>query len=65
MLASGSAAAAGPTPAAIVLKASQVGAGYRSEAIPGGRQVAGQVTLDLCYDTYASEKLRTARLQEG
>ncbi|HLW94445.1 MAG TPA: hypothetical protein VKS25_03620, partial [Solirubrobacteraceae bacterium] len=65
LLASGSGAAAPPNPSAIVLKASQVGAGYKSAVIPGGRQVAGQVTLDLCYYTYASESLRMARLQEG
>ncbi len=31
--------------------------------IPGGDQVAGQATLDLCNGTYPSEALRTARLQ--
>jgi hypothetical protein len=61
----GSRATATPTPDAMVLKASQVGAGYRSQVIGNGRQVAGQVTLDLCYYTYPSESLRTARLQVG
>ncbi len=31
--------------------------------IPGGNMVTGQVTLDLCNGTYASEALRTARRQ--
>jgi hypothetical protein len=31
--------------------------------IPGGTQVSGQATLDLCNGTFASEALRTARLQ--
>jgi hypothetical protein len=52
-----------PSPAALILKASQVGPGYRSTTIPDGSQVTGQVTLDLCYYTFASENLRTARLQ--
>jgi hypothetical protein len=34
-----------------------------SKTIPGGREVAGQVTLDLCKARYPSESLRTARLQ--
>jgi hypothetical protein len=33
------------------------------QAIPGGTDVAGQATLDLCNGTYASEAMRTARLQ--
>lgn len=48
---------------AIVLKPSQVGEGYRGTVIPGGQKVAGQVTLDVCYYAFASEALRTARLQ--
>ena len=42
-----------------------MGAGYKSSVIPDGRRVAGQVTLDLCYSSYASEGLRMARLQEA
>jgi hypothetical protein len=59
----GPGAVAAPSTDAIVLKASQVGTGYRSEVAPGGRQVANQVTLDLCYFRFPSESLRTARLQ--
>lgn len=36
---------------------------YSVQVIPNGDQVAGTVTLDLCNGTYASESLRTARLQ--
>lgn len=54
-----------PSPATLILKASQVGPGYRRTMIPDGSQVTGQVTLDLCYYTFASESLRTARLQEA
>jgi len=60
-----SASASSRSLASTVLKASQVDPGYRSEVIPGGQQVAGQVTLDLCYFTFPSESLRTARLQEA
>ena len=31
--------------------------------LQGGNEVTGQVTLDLCNGTYASEALRTARRQ--
>jgi hypothetical protein len=37
--------------------------GYRVGLIRGGNLVAGQVTLDLCNGTFASESLRTARRQ--
>jgi hypothetical protein len=37
--------------------------GYSVSLLQGGNQVAGQVTLDLCNGTYASESLRTARRQ--
>ena len=40
-----------------------VPAGYSVTLLPGGNMVAGQVTLDLCNGTYASEALRTARRQ--
>jgi hypothetical protein len=53
-----------PNVDAIVLKASQVGPGYRASLIQDGRQVAGQVTLDLCDYTFASESERAARIQE-
>jgi hypothetical protein len=47
----------------VVLKTSQVGAGYTVSVIPGGRQVTGEPTLDFCGLRYPSEQLRTARLQ--
>jgi hypothetical protein len=47
----------------VVLKASQVGAGFVLSQIPGGRQVQGERTLDFCSLNYPSEALRTARLQ--
>jgi hypothetical protein len=55
--------AAAPSLRTIVLRPSQVGAGYRMAVIPGGDRVKGQVTLDLCGQRFASEKLRVARLQ--
>jgi hypothetical protein len=63
-LVAGGLAATAPNVEAIVLKASQVGAGYRASLIAGGRQVAGEVTLDLCDYTFASESQRIARIQE-
>jgi hypothetical protein len=47
----------------VVLKASQVGAGYVRSEIPGGRRVQGERTLDFCGLSYPSESLRSARLQ--
>lgn len=47
----------------VLLKPSQVGAGYRLGQIPGGQLVQGEPTLDYCGFTYPSEALRTARLQ--
>jgi hypothetical protein len=47
----------------ILLRAPQVGAGYRRTEIPGGRLVQGEVTLDLCGARFPSEALRTARAQ--
>jgi hypothetical protein len=41
----------------------QVGAGWTSEPIPGGDQVQGQVTLDLCGARFTSESMRIARHQ--
>jgi hypothetical protein len=36
---------------------------FRVELYPGGTEVAGRVSLDLCGGDYASEHLRTGRLQ--
>lgn len=47
----------------MILAPSQVGDGYRERVIQDGRSVQGQVTLDLCGFTFASEALRIARLQ--
>lgn len=48
---------------ALALKASQVGPGYRMQVVPGGRQVRGRVTLDLCGFRYVSDSFRTSRIQ--
>src|SRR5262249_44129640 len=50
---------------ALVLKAPQVGQGYRSAVIQGGSKVQGQVTLDLCGGGYRSEALRVQRIQRA
>jgi hypothetical protein len=47
----------------IALTASEVGPGYRAQVIPGGREVKGRVTLDLCGFRYPSDALRTSRIQ--
>lgn len=47
----------------VVLKPTQVGSGYVLSQVPGGHLVQGETTLDFCGYTYASEGLRTARLQ--
>jgi hypothetical protein len=47
----------------IALRASEVGPGYRARVIPGGREVKGRVTLDLCGYRYPSDALRTSRIQ--
>jgi hypothetical protein len=47
----------------LVLRAPQVGPGYRAAVIPGGANVRGQVTLDLCGQKYRSEALRLERIQ--
>jgi hypothetical protein len=49
----------------LALKAAQVGPGYRAQVIPGGRQVKGRVTLDLCGFSYVSDTFRTSRIQLG
>jgi hypothetical protein len=65
-LVAGSVSAAGggqPKPSSVVLKGAQVGPGYRLVERPDGRGVAGFVTLDMCGFRFASETLRTDRLQ--
>jgi hypothetical protein len=47
----------------IVLRPSQLGSGFRERLLPYGNRVRGQVTLDLCGQTFASESLRRQRLQ--
>ena len=47
----------------VVLRSAQVGQGYVRKAIRGGGEVRGQVTLDLCGRSFASENQRTGRLQ--
>jgi ectoine hydroxylase len=47
----------------VVLRSAQVGQGYVRKAIRGGGEVRGQVTLDLCGFSFASENRRTGRLQ--
>jgi hypothetical protein len=53
------------TVAKVVLTAAQVAPDVTLKRFPGGSQVAGQVTLDLCGYTFRSEALRLARLQVG
>jgi hypothetical protein len=40
-----------------------VPAGHTVQLVPDGNQVTGQVTLDLCSQKYATERLRVARRQ--
>jgi hypothetical protein len=47
----------------VVLKPAQIGAGYRLVERPDSHCVQACVTLDLCGFTFATEKLRTGRLQ--
>jgi hypothetical protein len=49
----------------VVLRAAQVGVGYTRSLIPDGNGLAGQTTLDFCGFGYASESLRSARLQDA
>ncbi|HET6793273.1 MAG TPA: hypothetical protein VFH45_02450 [Acidimicrobiales bacterium] len=64
-------APAGPTdPAAAVLRSvvvqqADVGPSLAVALIPGGDQVTGQTTLDLCNGAFPSESERTARLQDA
>jgi len=47
-----------------ILQQTDVGSNLNVVLLPGGDQVQGQPTLDLCNGTYATEALRTARLQD-
>jgi hypothetical protein len=47
----------------IVVSQADVASSLSVELLPHGNQVSGQPTLDLCNGTFASEKLRRARLQ--
>jgi hypothetical protein len=51
------------TVARIVLAPSQVASDATLHELPGGNQVAGQVTLDLCGYRFRTESLRLARRQ--
>ena len=53
----------GPDLSHVVLSAAQVGAGYKVTSFPFGNSIIGEPTLDLCGASYASESLRTGRLQ--
>ncbi len=53
----------GPNLTHVVLKAKQVGAGYKLTSYPFGQSIIGEATLDLCAASYPSEILRTGRLQ--
>jgi hypothetical protein len=53
----------GPNLSHIVLSGSQVGSGYKLGNFPFGNSFIGEPTLDLCGGSYASETLRTGRLQ--
>src|SRR5262249_54506567 len=53
----------GPNLSHIVLSGSQVGKGYKLSNFPFGDSFIGEPTLDLCGGLYASETLRTGRLQ--
>jgi hypothetical protein len=52
-----------PNLSKLVLSARQVGPGYKLTSFPRGSMFIGEATLDLCAGTFASEALRTARLQ--
>lgn len=47
----------------VLLRPQQIGPGYRLEERPDGHGTTGYVTLDLCGFTFASEQLRTERVQ--
>jgi hypothetical protein len=48
----------------LALKDGDLPAGVTLRLIPGGDQVEGQVTMDMCGADFPSEQLRTNRLQE-
>jgi hypothetical protein len=48
---------------ALIVHQGDLPAGSTVQLIPGGSQVTGQPTLDLCNGTFGSESARTARLQ--
>lgn len=49
--------------AGLVVRQTDVGSPATVQLLPGGGEVNGQPTLDLCNGTFATEALRTARLQ--
>jgi hypothetical protein len=49
--------------AGLVVGQSDLPSSYAVQLIPGGNQVGGETTLDLCNASYPSEALRTNRLQ--
>ncbi len=60
----GSSPARGPIDLdSIILRPSQVGAGFVEHPYQDARTVSGQVTLDLCGFSFQSESLRTARFE--
>jgi hypothetical protein len=65
LVAASAAAAASPANevTSVVLRPSQIGAGYKVRHPAGWNRVANQVTLDLCGYTFMSERQRVARRQ--
>lgn len=61
--ASTSASAAAAMALHLAISPQQMGPGWTSQTLPGGDQVQGQVTLDLCGASFPSESLRIARHQ--
>jgi hypothetical protein len=55
--------ALGASVSGVVLKAAQIGPGYRLKLRPDSHALRNAVTLDVCGFSFASEQLRTARLQ--
>jgi hypothetical protein len=53
----------GPNLNTLILRAAQVGTGYRLQQRPDGHGARGFVTLDLCGFTFPSESLRISPLQ--
>lgn len=50
---------------AVALRREDVPEGVTLQLIPGGNRVVDQVTMDMCGADFASERLRTARLQQA